>query len=271
MKTLNKITVLAIRYLQGCLVLFPLRFIAGPLCAINSLLMKNLLLILLIALSACSNDIQFEGTYKHKSCKYALTCEYFDFFNDSTFTYNKILHTSQHKSFNGSWTINKDTVHLKPYGYVFPDSSNVVLNNDNETSKTNISINMIGGFERGQKPDTTKVQWYVSIDGGIKYKGTDTKGNLYIKKQYINEIRIKDIMQHAGQNKLFRNKDSIFIINAEADEINIFLALKERQPEELKYMPKKLYWKGNKLFPVYNHFPERGNYYKRSKSVSSEK
>ena len=234
--------------------------------------MRNTLFLLFISLTACSDHSQLEGTFKHKHCKNTLTCEYFDFFNDSTFTYNKILHTSQHKSFNGSWTINKDTIHLKPYGFVFPDSSNLVLINDKETSKTNISINMIGGYERGQKPDTTKVQWYVSIDGGIKYSSTDKNGNLYIDKQYIKEVRIKDLMQHAGLNKLFRNKDSIFAINAEVDQINIFLALSERHPEELKYMPRKLFWKQNILYPVdftqdVDNLKREKNYYKRTKTI----
>jgi len=236
--------------------------------------MRNILLLLIISISACSSpgsgDCELEGTYKHKSCKYASTCNYFEFFNDGTFRYNLILYSSQQKSFKGSWTLNKDTIHLKPYGFIFPDSTKVELLDNKESSKTNISINMLCGYEKGQKPDTLKVQWYVSLDGGIKYTSTDTKGNLSVKKQYIHKIKIRDIMQQMGQNKIFRNKDSIFEINAEVDEVNVFLALTERHPDELKYMPKKLFWKGHNLYPVdfindIKYLKRERNYYQRSK------
>lgn len=236
--------------------------------------MRRILLLLLITISACSRpgsgDYKLEGMYKHKSCKYGLTCNYFEFFSNGTFRYNIILQTSQHKSFNGSWTLSEDTIHLKPYGFLFPETTKVELLDNKESSQTNISISMLGGYEKGQKPDTSKVQWYIAFDDGVKYYGTDAKGNLSMKKQYIHKIKIRDVMQQMGQNKMFRNKDSIFEINAEVDEVNIFLSLTERHPDELKYMPRKLFGEGNKLYPVdytkdIKQLSRAGNYYKRSK------
>ncbi len=238
--------------------------------------MRNILLILIIiTLFSCNSKSTIEGRYKHKLCKTSLPCDYFDFFIDGTFIYNKILYSTQHKSFIGSWTIKNDTIKLEPNSYITPDSTKVELLDNKGSSETNISINMLGGYQTGEKPDNLKVTWYVSIDGGQKYTSTDTAGNLYIKKQYINEVRIKDIMQHAGGNKLFRNKDSTFTINSEVDEINIYLALTERYPDELKYMPKKLYLKSNKLYPVdyikdVDYLNRENNYYKWTKEKTNK-
>jgi len=172
--------------------------------------MRKTLLLLLITISACSspssNNYELEGMYRHKSCKYALTCNYFEFFSNGTFRYNIILQTSQHKSFNGSWTLSEDTIDLKPFGFIFPETTQVELLDNKKSSKTNISISMLGGYEKGQKPDTSKVQWYIAFDDGSMYTSTDKKGNLSIKKQYIHKIKIRDIMQQMGQNKIFRNK-----------------------------------------------------------------
>ena len=238
--------------------------------------MRNILLILIIlTLSSCSTKSIIEGRYKHKSCKTSLPCDNFDFFNDETFIYHEILYSTQHKSFIGSWTIKNDTFNLEPNSYITPDSTKVELLNNKDGSKTNISINMLGGYQKGEKPDTLKVLWYVSIDGGHKYIMTDSIGNISIKKQYIHEIKIHDIMQETSNMKIFRNKDSVFVIDSEVDEINIYLALTERRPEELEYMPKKLYLQDNKLYPVdyikdVKYLSREGNYYKRTKDKTKK-
>lgn len=229
--------------------------------------MRNILILLLITFYSCSEKTGIEGTYKHKLCSSSLSCEYFEFFKNGTFRYNKILETTQHKSFIGSWKIENDTVYLEPNSFITPDSTKVELLNNKNSSKTNISIGMLSGYQKGEKPDTLRVLWYVSIDGGIKYTSTDTAGNLTMKKQYIHDIKIHDIMQETAHTKIFRNKDSLFVINAEVDEINIYLALTERYPDELKYMPKKLYKKGNRLYLVdyikdVDFLSRENNYYK---------
>jgi hypothetical protein len=177
-------------------------------------MMRNLFLLILITLSACSSDFQLEGTYKHKSCSFGSSCEYFEFFNDGRFRYNIISHTQSHDFFNGKWTRKADTIYLIPNKIIFPDSTVVETIVNKRDSKTNISICMLGGHEEGQKPDTSRVNWYVSLDGGDNYRSTDNSGNLSIKKQYIHKIKIQDIMEHMGQGKLFRHQDSIFYINA---------------------------------------------------------
>jgi len=228
--------------------------------------MRNTLLFFLIVLTACSSNSPFEGTYKHKICKYASTCYYFEFFNDGTFRYNVTGDMKRHKAFNGSWTFKQDTVYLEPEYFIFPDSTEVELLDNKESHKTDISISMLGGYENGQEPDTSRVMWYISLDGGTNYTSTDQMGKLSIKKQYIHKIMIRDVLQQMGQNQIFRHRDSIFEINAEVDEVNIFLALREKQPDELASMPRKLYWKGDNLIPVdFVNQSGHNNYYTRSK------
>lgn len=232
--------------------------------------MKKIIFLLIIAFYSCSTNAQIEGTYKYSSCGDALNCNYFEFFENGTYRYNVILYTTQHKSFNGSWSLKNDTIFLKPYAYITPDSTTVELRDSNDDSKTDISINMLCSYEQGQKPDTLRTQWYVSLDNGINYMSTDTLGKLSVNKQYIRIIKIQDIMQHTNNFKLFANKDSIFNVNAKVNNINIYMAMPERYPEELEAMPRKLLWKESIIYPI--DFDENINrlvrmriYYKRSK------
>lgn len=78
---------------------------------------------------------------------------------------------------------------------------------------------------------------------------TDTLGKLSVNKQYIRIIKIQDIMQHTNNFKLFANKDSIFNVNAKVNNINIYMAMPERYPEELEAMPRKLLWKREHYIP----------------------
>lgn len=235
--------------------------------------MKKILILLSITIYACTKDYKLDGIYKFKSCNNTeLTCDYFEIFKDGTFRYNIILDSKQHESFIGSWKIKQDTVFLELNPFVTPDSTNVLLLDNKCSSETNISVNMLSGYQEGEKPDTSKVQWYVSVDGGKKFISTDIKGNLSIKKQYIHEIKIHDIMQETAHMKIFRNKDSIFEINAEVDEIKIYLALTERYPDELDFMPKKLLWTGDKLYPIYCinntiYKKKDGIYYRRTSDI----
>jgi len=209
-----------------------------------------LILLLIVAFYSCSTNTKLEGTYKYTSCGEALDCNYFEFFENGTYRYNVILNTTQQKSFNGSWSLKNDTIILNPYPYIFPDSTKLELLNNIGDSKTNISINMLVGYEKGQKPDTLKVRWFVSLDNGANYVSTNDSGTLTINKHYIHKIKIRDIMQQSSNFKLFANKDSIFDVNAEVNNINIYMALTDRHPDELEFMPRKLFWKGNTLYPV---------------------
>ena len=232
--------------------------------------MKKFLLLLIVTFYSCSTNAKLEGTYKFTNCGEDLDCNFFEFFENGTYRYNVILYTTQHKSFNGSWSLKNDTIFLKPYPYITPDSTKVELRDSYEDPKTNISINMLGTYEQGQKPDTLKVQWFVSLDNGVNYMSTDTLGKLSINKQYIRKIKIQDIMQHTSNSKLFANKDSIFEVNAKVNNINIYMALPEKYPEELEAMPRKLLWKENTLYPIdfednIIRLVSTRNYYKRSK------
>ena len=82
--------------------------------------MKKIIFLLIIAFYSCSTNAQIEGTYKYSSCGDALNCNYFEFFENGTYRYNVILYTTQHKSFNGSWSLKNDTIFLKPYPYIHP-------------------------------------------------------------------------------------------------------------------------------------------------------
>lgn len=232
--------------------------------------MKKIFLLLIIALYSCSSNTKIEGTYKYSSCGDALNCNYFEFFENGTYRYNVILYTSQHKCFNGSWSHKNDTIFLKPYAYITPDSTRIEIRDCNDDSKTEISINMLGSYEQGQKPDTLRTQWYVSLDNGVNYISTDTLGKLSVNKQYIQKIKIQDIMQHTNNFKLFANKDSIFNVNAKVNNINIYMAMPDRYPEELEAMPRKLLRERNILYPIdfdenINRLDRMRIYYKRSK------
>lgn len=231
--------------------------------------MRKILILGLIVLTACSDNLKLEGTYKDKSCGITLTCSYFEFYKDGNYRYNYITQSKYHKKFNGLWELNGDTVYLKPHPYIFPDSSTVEILDSMNSPTTTVSVNMVGGYEKGQEPDTTRVQWYISFDDGKEFTSTDQNGKLIIEKQLIKSIIIQDLLQNMGGGRLFRHKDSIFEINSEADEINIFLALTRRVPDEIKDMPKKLYWEGNKLYPVdfvknINSLWWNRNYYERT-------
>lgn len=229
--------------------------------------MRNILVLLIITLAACSNPVkyEFEGRYKH-----TYSDVYFDLFKDGTYRYTNVEDSNYQKSFNGTWKLKNNTVYLKPYDFIFPGSTKVELLNKEGSNKTKISINLLGGYEKGQEPDTLRTMWYVSINGNPEFTSTDRTGKISIDKQYIDKIEIKDKFQYSGLGKLFRHKDSILHINSKADEINIFLSISKRYPSEHKTMPRKLLWKDNVLYPIdyiedIEFLRKSNNYYKHLK------
>lgn len=231
--------------------------------------MKVILLLLVITLFSCTNISKLDGTYKHATCGENINCNYFEFFEKGNFRYNVIKYTTQHLSFNGSWSLNDDTVYLKPYPYIAPDSTKVELHNIAKDSKTIISINMLNAYEKGQKPDTLRTQWFVSLDNGINYMSTDSLGRLSLNKQYISKIKIQDIMKHWHNLKIFANNDSVFEVNAAVNKINIYIAMPIKIDDELDFMPKKLLWKKNTIYPIDHddniiRLVSKRNYYKRT-------
>lgn len=229
----------------------------------------TLILISIFLMFSCSKDKEIEGTYKHKLCKYGPSCNYFDFNNDGTFCYNKISDRKQHKKFNGRWTLNNDTIYLVHNGFIQPDSTVVELTNNLKSNTTIISVNMLGSYEVGSKPDTLGVLWYVSLNGSKNYSQTDSLGNLEISKKHIDKIQIRDVFQNMGKKQLFRHKDSIFIIDAEVDEVKIYLSLRERESDDVKYMPKKFLKDDELLYPIdytddIEYLKRENNYYRLS-------
>lgn len=176
----------------------------------------------LIGFNSCSKSIT--GLYKHEICGNTPDCFLYDFCKDGRFTYwysQDILGTV---TLTGSWIISSDTLCLNLDPYMFDAETKLICKKTNEiTDSIHIQIGLLSKIFKN-KQDTTYFSWQVLFDNEKTVFETNDKGFLSIPFREIEKITVRDFYKDFGLPLFVPISDSIFSIEKNTNDINIFIA-----------------------------------------------